>query len=126
RQCRSLRPRVGAAGRDCPSVTVECAPAAAGTRMRLRAATPADVPSATTLWNAALGQRFPLRSEILSLTVFDDPSFRVGDALCAVDRGDVVAFGWCKRTDSAAFIGGLVVHPDRQRQGIGTQMLSAL
>jgi GNAT superfamily N-acetyltransferase len=86
--------------------------------MIVRPATPADVADAARLWNARLGASLPLRPEILSLTVFEDPTLRPGDVLSVVEDEHVVGFGWTKRWRApwldarfadVGFVGGLVV-----------------
>jgi len=101
--------------------------------MIVRAATSADVADAARLWNLYLGARMPLRPEVLSLTLFEDPTMRPGDLLTAVEDEHVVGFGWAKRwrapwldprfTD-VGFIGGLVV--PTVSHGVATVLLRSL
>jgi GNAT superfamily N-acetyltransferase len=101
--------------------------------MKLRPATESDLGAAARLWNVHLGASLPLREAVLRLTIFDDPTLREGDALCAVDGTDVVGFGWAKRWrapwsdlrfERVGFVGGLVAGaPGR---GIGSALLNAL
>ena len=81
----------------------------------------------------APGRALPLREEILRLTIFDDPTLREGDVLCAVEGEDVIGFGWTKRWrapwsdarfEQVGFIGGLVA--GARGHGIGSALLDAL
>jgi GNAT superfamily N-acetyltransferase len=94
----------------------------------LRPASPLDSDDAARLWNQQLGTEFPLREQVLALTVFDDPTFRAGDAVAAVDAERLVGFAWRKHSSQASrgFIGGIVVESDHQRRGIGTMLLERL
>ena len=96
-------------------------------------ATVSDLSAAVRLWNVHLGGSLPLREEILRLTIFDDPTLREGDVLCAVEGEDVVGFGWTKRWrapwsdarfEQVGFIGGLVA--GAPGHGIGSALLDAL
>jgi GNAT superfamily N-acetyltransferase len=90
----------------------------------VRPATPADLADATACWNAHLGSEFPLVERVLRLTVFDDPTFRAGDALAAVDGQELVGFAWLKRsTGPVGCVGGIVVRPDRLQQRVGSMLL---
>ena len=103
--------------------------------MKLRPASAADVPAMAALWNAQLGTDFPLTERVLALTVFEDPTYRSGDAQVATEGDDVLGCGWLKRWREpyaeprfakTGFIGGLAVRPDQQRQGVATALLKAL
>ena len=93
----------------------------------------ADVPAAVRLWNMHLGDAFPLKQRVLALTVFEDPNFLPGDCVVAVEQDAVVGVAWLKRWRSPAifgagvgYLGGVVVAPDRVRQGIGSALVRLL
>ncbi len=103
--------------------------------MKLRHASAADVPVIAALWNAQLGTEFPLAERVLALTLFEDPTYRAGDAVLVVEGDDVLGCGWLKRWREpyaeprfakTGFIGGLAVRPDQQRHGVATALLSPL
>src|SRR4051812_24998522 len=103
--------------------------------MNLRQATVSDLGAAVRLWNVHLGAALPLREEVARLTIFDDPTLRDGDVLCAVDGDgeDMLGFGWTKRWrapwsdvrfERVGFVGGLVVAAPGH--GVGGALLNAL
>ena len=95
----------------------------------------ADIPTLLDLWNINLGEDFPLTEKLLRQTMENDPYYESEGHLIAW-KGET-AVGWilCKSMKNAGAevgrfagrggIGALCVHPDFQRQGIGTQLLQA-
>jgi predicted N-acetyltransferase YhbS len=101
--------------------------------MKLRHATSADAAALTSLWNRTLGAGFPMREAVVRLTVFDDPTYREGDALVALDDHIPIGAAWLKRwrepySDrrfaTTAFVGGIAV--SEPGHGIGSALLEAL
>jgi hypothetical protein len=45
----------------------------------------ANLGAAASLWNTHLGDDFPLSERVLGLTIFEDPTFREGDAIAAFE-----------------------------------------
>jgi len=90
-------------------------------------------PAVVGLWNRALGQEFPLRQRLWRQQTAGDPSFRSGDALVAVENGQVVGlvlaklfreeYESCAAYRHMGWISALVVDPDWQGRGIGKALL---
>ena len=92
-----------------------------------------DIPALLDLWNNCLPD-FPLSEQLLRQSMIDDPYYeREG---CCVARENDQIIGWVMaksmrtagvevgRFQNRGGIGALCVHPDFQRQGIGTQLLA--
>ncbi len=93
---------------------------------------PADIPALLDLWNACL-PNFPLSEQLLQQSIIDDPHYeREG---CFIVRENEHIIGWVMsksmrnagsevgRFQNRGGIGALCVHPERQRRGIGTQLI---
>lgn len=88
---------------------------------------PSDFDALYGVWQAALDSTWPITPEFLQRIVSGYASYREGDHLVAEQEGRVVGF-IPTRLDSAgktAEIPFVVVHPEKQRQGIGTQLHTA-
>lgn len=115
----------------------------------LRAYGPADDGPIVELWNAAAGDRYPLRERLWRQLTADNPDFRPSDIVAAVTGpgvprgpgsptplGPVVGFGYLGRcrTDVAGrrawptdgWLQVLAVSPGRQRAGIGRAIVERL
>ena len=92
-------------------------------------------PQLVKIWNATLGDRFPLTERLLGQTLFHDPFFEPEGLLAARDNGQIVGWALCKTMGNAGSqiesfrlrggIGALCVRPDFQRRGIASQLLLA-
>ena len=97
---------------------------------------PEAVPEVVAVWNAALGETFPLRESLFTQNTVMDPHFDPGG--CWVARGPKrgPAVGMCLAKVAREPIGAdgtlpdrgwvsaLVVHPAFQRRGLGTRLLA--
>jgi predicted N-acetyltransferase YhbS len=104
----------------------------------LRPWTADDTAGVVSLWNESIGERYPLRREVLHAVLRHDPSHQPTDALIAADprSGALLAFGYLTVTRlgdreldpfrSRAHLQALVVHPSRRRRGIGRTLAAAL
>ena len=101
--------------------------------------TPAHAPAAIDLWNRTLGAAFPMTERLWRQNVDTDPNYAPGDGLIARDRAGAVVglaltrtlrrHGAADRADMAAlrdlgWILALIVAPDTQGQGLGSQLLA--
>jgi len=93
---------------------------------------PAATPAVVSLWNAVMGDSYPLREALLRQNLDANPNFRPSDAV-VVYRGDRIAgFGLlqryrgdaplCHAWRDLAWLAAVVVAPEDQRQGIGTRI----
>lgn len=106
------------------------------TTIDLRAYEPATAPHVVALWNAAVGDLFPLREPVLRQCLELNPSFRSSDALLAWEGDRPVGFGYLGlhrvvAAETLAFrrrsqLQAVVVHPDRRRRGIGRRICGQL
>ncbi len=101
--------------------------------MILRPGSPADIGPMEHLWNTHFGASLRVRTGVLRMTVFDDPTRREGDVVVAVEGDAIRGVGWLKRWRppwadrrfaDVAFLGGLVVAD--AGQGVGSRLLRAL
>jgi GNAT superfamily N-acetyltransferase len=103
----------------------------------LRPFAPALTPAVVSVWNAAAGDRFPLRERLFRQNTVDDPHFDPAGCAVAVDvrTEAVIGFAVAKvarvplGTDGLrpdrGWISMLAVAPPYQRRGIGTRLLDA-
>jgi GNAT superfamily N-acetyltransferase len=91
-----------------------------------------DAPAVVALWRRTIGEAFPLSEELLRQVAELNPSFRPADAVTVWDGDDLIGFGLMHRyrgTEDAyrtladyAHITAMIVAPERQRQGLGTEI----
>jgi len=85
-----------------------------------------------SLWERALGDRYPVTDRVLLPRVWTRPSFEEGDGLVALEGGRVAGFGILERGRPVFNPGGectiqaLLVDPAAQRSGIGRALLARL
>ena len=91
-----------------------------------------DMASLLALWQAALGDTWPMREDLLRGMLTDHRFYRAGDHFVAVEGERVVGFVGTQVDRSGKDVqersGGIsvvLVHPDRQRRGIGTRLHEA-
>ncbi len=84
------------------------------------------------LWEATFGDSWPMRDDLLRRQLTDHRFYRGDDHLVAVAGEDIVGFVGTQvdRSEQAGQepsggISVVLVHPDRQRQGIGTRLHEA-
>lgn len=95
----------------------------------IRAFRPDDAPAVVELWNESLGERYPLRREVLELSLVANPHARPGDAAVAEADGRLVGFAYAgiSRSDAPeladergqAWLQAVVVAPSWRRRGAG-------
>ena len=71
-------------------------------RPLLRSYRPDDGPAVVELWNGTIGERYPLRPDVLAICVERNPHYRVGDGVVAVVDERVVGFALAGTCRSAA------------------------
>ncbi len=92
-----------------------------------------DTAALLPLWQAALGDTWPMRDDLLRRQLTDHRFYRGDDHLVAVADGRIVGFvgtqvdRWAgmAQDERGGGISVVVVHPDWQRQGIGTRLHEA-
>lgn len=84
------------------------------------------------LWQAALGDTWPMRDDLMRRLLTDHRYYRAGDHLVAVAGEQLIGFAGTQVDRNAAptqersgGIAVVLVHPDWQRQGIGTRLHAA-
>lgn len=84
------------------------------------------------LWQAALGDTWPMRDDLLRRLLTDHRYYRAGDHLVAVVGEQLIGFvgtqvdrSVAETQDRSGGIAVVLVHPDWQRQGIGTRLHEA-
>jgi len=94
--------------------------------------TPDLLPQAVDLWNRTLGHLFPMRPELMTANLWNEPSFDPEGSRAVVDGGRMVALVAVKRrqkavhtlpADQRGWISALIVDPAAQGRGIGTALL---
>ena len=103
--------------------------------MILEHASTNDIPQIVALWNAAFGANWPLTENLLRQTLQHDPWYEPEGHFVIRENGEIVGWALCKsnrlvgpelgRFQNRGGIGGLCVHPNYQRHGIGTRLLQA-
>ena len=91
-----------------------------------------DTAALLPLWQAALGETWPMRDDLLRRLLTDHRFYRAGDHFVAVEGERVVGFVGTQvdrsGEDEQGRSGGIsvvLVHPERQRCGIGTRLHEA-
>jgi GNAT superfamily N-acetyltransferase len=102
----------------------------------LRPYEPAVAPVVTDLWLRTIGERYPLREEVLHGCLEDNPSYRPGDALVAWDGDRAVGFGYLGllREDDPetidqrgrAWLQAVVVDAEHRRARVGSRIVAGL
>lgn len=92
-------------------------------------------PDLLAVWLAAFGDRYPMIPALWDAITAGDPSFRDSDGLVAMRDGRPVGFALakrfredfpgCERFKPVGYLTLMAVHPEHQRQGIGTMLLEA-
>ncbi len=99
---------------------------------RIRAYAPADADAVLRLWEAAIGARYPLRADVLELSLAADPTATVRAAVAEVgDRIAGFAFaGACldgepelERLGDRVWLQTVIVSPDQRRRGLGRALV---
>lgn len=95
---------------------------------------PEFAPDLLAVWHAAFGDRYPIMPTLWEAITAGDPSFRETDALVAMSHGRPVGFALakrfretfagCERFMPVGYLTLMAVHPDHQRQGVGTRLLA--
>ena len=97
---------------------------------------PEAVPEVVAVWNAAMGETFPLRESLFVQNTVRDPHFDPGGCWVARSSTRGPAIGMCLAKIAREPIGAdgvladrgwvsaLVVHPAVQRRGLGTRLLA--
>lgn len=99
----------------------------------IRPFTPDDAPAVVSLWNGSFGERYPLRPDVLELTVVSNPHARPGDAVVAEAEGRLAGFSLAgiSRSDAPelddkrgqAWLQAVVVAPSWRRRGLGRALV---
>lgn len=85
----------------------------------------ADEQGAYALWQAAVGRQWPLSRATFRATIMDNPVYRAGDHLVAIQQDRVVGFAATQvalvpgEADSRGSLLAVLVAPERRRQGLG-------
>lgn len=106
------------------------------TEPAIRACRPDDAAAVIELWNGSLGERYPLRPDVLALSVLANPHARPGDAAVAEADGRLVGFAYAgiSRSDAPelaaqrgrAWLQAVVVAPSWRRRGVGSALVRAV
>jgi GNAT superfamily N-acetyltransferase len=102
----------------------------------IRAFRPGDAPAVLQLWNGSLRERYPLRPDVLELSVVTNPHARPGDAAVAETDGRLVGFAYAGISRSQApelanergqaWLQAVVVAPAWRRRGVGRGLVRAV
>jgi predicted N-acetyltransferase YhbS len=97
---------------------------------------PDDVPAVLDLWNEALGERYPLRADVLEQSLVTNPHARPGDAAVAEVDGRPTGFAYAGISRSTAselaekrgqaWLQAVVVAPSSRRRGIGGALVRSV
>lgn len=92
-----------------------------------------DAAAVLRLWDAALGERYPITDAVFLQRTAGNPHYRRGDAVVATVGRRQVGFGLVEvvrpnaaPAEKTAYVGALLVAPECRRQGIGRALLQAL
>ncbi len=95
----------------------------------IRVVRPRDVGAVLKLWAASFGGRYPLRADVLELSLAADPPMTTVDAAVAAVAGRIVGFAFAGTCPSGAverdalpsrvWLQAVVVAPDWRRRGLG-------
>ncbi len=95
---------------------------------------PELAPDLLAVWHAAFGERYPIMPSLWDAITAGDPSFRHHDVVVALSGQRSVGFALakrfrenfpgCERFLPLGYLTLMAVHPDFQRQGVGTRMLT--
>jgi predicted N-acetyltransferase YhbS len=92
-----------------------------------------DAAAVLTLWDEALGERYPIHAATFLQRTAGNPNYRRGDAVVAVAGRQIVGFGLVEivrpnagPVEKTAYIGALLVAPAARRQGTGRALLQTL
>jgi predicted N-acetyltransferase YhbS len=106
------------------------------THITLERAAPHENSQLVELWNTAFGPQWPMTEKLLRQTLDHDPYFESEGHIVARDGDKIIGWVLCKAMTNAGpeiatfrnrgGIGALCVHPDYQRQGIGSRLLRAV
>lgn len=85
------------------------------------------------LWEKTLGEAYPISDRVFHQNTVGNSHYDAGDGVVAAEGESVVGFALAKldrtarvEVPEAGAVGVLLVHPDRQRQGIGHALLEAV
>jgi GNAT superfamily N-acetyltransferase len=102
----------------------------------IRAFQPNDSAAVLELWNESLDERYPLRGDVLALSVLTNPHARPGDAVVVEADGRLVGFAYAgtSRSDAPeladqrgqAWLQAVVVAPSWRRRGVGGALVRAV
>jgi GNAT superfamily N-acetyltransferase len=97
---------------------------------------PDDASAVLELWNGSLGARYPLRPDVLQLSVVTNPHARPGDAAVAEADGRLIGFAFAGVSRSnapgladergQAWLQAVVVAPSWRRRGVGRGLVRAV
>lgn len=105
-------------------------------RIDIRAYDPGVATAVTALWRREIGDRYPLRGEVLQSLLEENPSYAPGDALVAWDGAQPVGFayiGLLRERDpetadrrGVAWLQAVVVGAGHRRRGVGSRLVRGL
>jgi ribosomal protein S18 acetylase RimI-like enzyme len=104
--------------------------------LSVRPYAPVDAPDVLALWARTIGDRYPLRADVLGASLEGNPDYRPGDAIIASQGDLLVGFGYVgtlRATDpetagqrGRGWLQAVVVDGDRRRLGIGRRIVGEL
>lgn len=112
---------------------VPAAPVSRVTNARLRPVTPSDVDALVGLWKASIDGRYPLRADVLGLSLAADQATTMVDAALAEIDGRIVGFAFAGTCASGSlelaplrgrvWLQAVVVAPEWRRRGFGSALV---